>query len=115
MRDRLRFPGRKIYIRVDQAAKGTITSCDSILSQRPHLSLIVLAVDGHNYPPQPAQDKTSQRLSHSSDSSIPLFTLYLRISEEHDSRKYELLKGEIESILVFVSHYIGYLQCHSTI
>ncbi|KAI0273964.1 hypothetical protein BGY98DRAFT_106494 [Russula aff. rugulosa BPL654] len=56
---------------------------------------------GHWYPPQPAQDQTSKRLSHSSDSSIALFTLYLRISEEHDRRKYELLKGELDSILVF--------------
>ncbi|KAF8499577.1 hypothetical protein F5888DRAFT_87207 [Russula emetica] len=59
------------------------------------------AVDGHYYPPLPAQDQTSQRLSHSSDSSIALFTLYLRISEEYDRRKYEVLKGEIDSILVF--------------
>jgi hypothetical protein len=34
--------------------------------------------------------------------------LYLRTSEEHDRRNYELLKGEIDSILVFVSHCVGY-------
>ena len=60
-----------------------------------------LAVDG----PQLTQDP-SQRLSHSSDPSIPLFSLYLRLSKSHDWRKYELLKGEIDSILIFVSHSI---------
>ncbi|KAI0267587.1 hypothetical protein BGY98DRAFT_938556 [Russula aff. rugulosa BPL654] len=92
----VRSPGQIIDVRIDQRTHY-ITSL--------YLDLVIvtltLAVDGHWYPPQPAQDQTSKRLSHSSDSSIALFTLYLRISEEHDRRKYELLKGELDSILVF--------------
>jgi hypothetical protein len=99
----LRYPDRVIDVRIDQGPMS-IASRDPTTTSRRH----ALAVDGRRYPPQPAQDQTSQRLSHSSDTSIPLFTLYLRISEEHDRRKYELLKGEIDSILVFVSHCVGY-------
>jgi hypothetical protein len=88
-----------------------ITSCDLILYS-PYTDRTyhchALAADGHRYPPQPDQDNDFRRLSNSSDSSIALFTLYLRISEEHDRGKYELLKGEIDSILVLVSHCVGY-------
>ncbi|KAN0106988.1 hypothetical protein V8E52_010590 [Russula decolorans] len=58
-------------------------------------------VDGHCYPPQPVQDKTSQRLSHSSDTSLPLFSLYLQRAEKLDWRRFELLKGDTDQILVF--------------
>ena len=106
----VRSPGQIIDVRIDQRAHY-ITSL--------YLDLVIvtltLAVDGHWYPPQPAEDQTSKRLSHSSDSSIALFTLYLRISEEHDRRKYELLKGELDSILVFVSHYVCLPPCLITI
>ncbi len=91
----LRYPDQVIDVRIDQSN----ASRDPI----PTSHRQALAVDGRRYPPQPAQDQTSQRLSHSSDTSIALFTLYLRIPEEHDRRAYELLKGEIDSILVFVS------------
>ncbi len=46
-----------------------------------------------------AQD---QRLSHFSDTSIPLFTLYVRVVEECDRKRLELLKGDTDQILVFV-------------
>ena len=68
----------------------------------------MLVVGGHSYPPQHVQDKASRPLSHASDTSAALFTLYLRISEEHDRRKYELFKGELDSILVFVSRCVGH-------
>ena len=71
-----------------------------------------LAVDGH-YPPQPAQDQTSQRLSHFSDTSIPLFALHLRIADEHDGRRLKLLRADTDQILVFVSPYC-WLTYHGT-
>ena len=61
-----------------------------------------MSVDGH-YPPQPAKDQAFQRLSHTADTSIPLFALYLRIAEKHDERRHELLTGDADQILVFVS------------
>lgn len=96
--------------RIDQSRRGThhITSRDLILSHRIERNL-----DGHRYPPQPAQDQISQRLSRSCDTSIPLFSLFLRISEEHDRRKDELLKGETDSILVLVSHCVGHHRATS--
>jgi hypothetical protein len=100
----LRSPDQAIYMRINQGPVGT--QVHHVTDQTCHH--LALAVDGHYYPPQSAQDLTSQRLSHSSDTSIPLFTLYLRISEEYDRRKYELLKGDLDSILVFVSHCVGY-------
>ncbi|KAF8476386.1 hypothetical protein DFH94DRAFT_110073 [Russula ochroleuca] len=42
-----------------------------------------------------------QRLSHSSDTSVPLFTLYLRTAEDHDAIRCKELKGDIDQILVF--------------
>ena len=98
-----------INVRIDQGTHGYYTSRDLIHQ----LTGADLLAPRRRYPPQPAQDKASQRLSHSSDTSIPLFSLYIRISEEHDRRKYELFKGEIDSILVFVSHFVGYLH-HAT-
>ncbi|KAH9993192.1 hypothetical protein BJV77DRAFT_374221 [Russula vinacea] len=60
-----------------------------------------------SYPPQPALNQTAP-LSHSSDTSVPLLTLYLRTAEEHDGRRRKLLKGDTDQILVFVSPCICY-------
>jgi hypothetical protein len=102
-----RYPDEIIDVRIDHPI--SIASRDPIPASASASDRHALAVDdGRRYPPQPTQDQTSKRLSHSSDSSVPLFTLYLRISEEPDRRKYEHLKGEIDLILVFVSHCVGY-------
>ena len=91
-----------------KVAEVRIASRDLILLTERNLTERNL--DGHRdrYPPQPAHDQISQRLSHYSDTSIPLYTLFLRLSDEHDRRKDGLSKGEIDSILVFVSHCVGY-------
>src|ERR1700733_1048598 len=78
---------------IGQGPKGTQLHHVTLSSHRPSCTVNALEVD---YPPRPAQDKTSQLLSHSSDPSMALFTLYLRISEQHDRRKYKLFKSEID-------------------
>ena len=107
----LRSPDQIIDVRIDKGSngsKGTHYSRDPT-----HQPLTGPRPDGHCYPPQPDQDQASQRLSHASDTSVALFTLYLRISEDHDRRKYELVKGHLDSILFFVSHYVGYYRATS--
>jgi hypothetical protein len=102
-------PDQIIDVRIDQGPKKGkhYSSCDLNLYGP-------VEVDDHCYPPpQPAQDQTSQRLSHYSDTSVALFTLYLRFTEGHVRRKYELLKGELDSIIVFVSHCVGYYHATS--
>ncbi|KAI0279537.1 hypothetical protein BGY98DRAFT_423322 [Russula aff. rugulosa BPL654] len=60
-------------------------------------------IDGHCDPPQPGQDQTSQRLSHfsSSDTSNPLFALYIQSAEKLHWRKYDLWKADADQILIF--------------
>ncbi|KAH9993193.1 hypothetical protein BJV77DRAFT_374242 [Russula vinacea] len=57
--------------------------------------------DGQRYPPQSAPNQTSQRLSHSSDTPVPFYTLLLRLAEDHDGRRLKLLKEDTDQILVF--------------
>ncbi|KAI0279533.1 hypothetical protein BGY98DRAFT_968724 [Russula aff. rugulosa BPL654] len=59
--------------------------------------------DGHRDLSQPVQGQTSQRLSHSSssDTSIPLFALYLQRAEKLDGETFKLLKGDSDQVLVF--------------
>ena len=109
----LRYPYEVIDVRNDEGQDETPVSTAS-REPIPTNHRRALAVDARRYPPQSAQDQTYQRLSHSSDTSIALFALYLRLSEGHDRKKYELLKGEIDSILVFVSHCVEYHHATST-
>ena len=75
------------------------------ITSRDLIPLTLSCAVGHYDSPQPrpAQDQTSQQLSHSSDTSIPLFAQYLQTAEEFDWRRFELLKGDSDQILVFVS------------
>ncbi len=41
--------------------------------------------------------------SHFGDSSGPLFAMYLRIADEQDRRRAELLRSDTDQILIFVS------------
>ena len=68
-------------------------------------------IDGLHYPPRSAPNQ----MSHFSDSSVPLFTLYLRAAEGHDAKRLKLLKGDIDQILVFVSPCVGYPITHRLI
>ena len=76
-----------------------ITSHDLIIN--PDLSLSVNVGDGHGRCnlPQSAQDQ----ISHSSDTSIPLFALYLRGAEKADWKKSKDLKEDLDQIIIFVS------------
>ena len=57
--------------------------------------------------PEPEEHCQLLGLSRSSDSSVSLFALYLRIAEVHDARRLKLLKGDTDQILVFVSFCVG--------
>ncbi|KAH9963782.1 hypothetical protein BC827DRAFT_1266131 [Russula dissimulans] len=54
---------------------------------------------GHHYPPPSAQYQIWQ--SRFSDSSGPLFAMYLRIAEEQDQKRAERLKADTDQILIF--------------
>jgi hypothetical protein len=79
-----------------------------------HVALwgLILAtdIDVQNYPP--AQRQMSQGHSNFSDSSSPLFSMYLRVAKEEDQSTAELLKADTDQILIFVSPCIGLLPCH---
>ena len=58
--------------------------------------------------PRFAPYQTSQRLFHSSDTSTPLFTLYLQIAEDYSAKILKVLEKDTDQILVFVSPCVGY-------
>ena len=66
----------------------------------------LIPVSGYHYPPPSAQYQMWQ--SSFSDSSGPLFAMYLRIVEEQDQKRVERLKADAEQILIFVSHSVSY-------
>ena len=82
-----------------------LASRDLILVKPTCRHCYALAVDGHCDPLQPGQDQTSQRLSHfsSSDTSNPLFALYIQSAEKLHWEKYALWKADADQILIFVS------------
>ncbi|KAI0279535.1 hypothetical protein BGY98DRAFT_933190 [Russula aff. rugulosa BPL654] len=59
--------------------------------------------DGRCNLPQSAQDQ----ISHSSDTSIPLFALYLRGAEKADWKKSKDLKEDLDQIIIFIRHKIS--------
>src|SRR6266702_1799748 len=64
-------------------------------------------VGNHQYPPtatiQNLAPEAERGESHFSDSSGPLFSMYLERAEEEDKKMAENWKGDAEGILVFVS------------
>lgn len=78
--------------------KGTLS--DTWPNSRQLFPSVVL---GRNrYPTQFIRRRTSQG-SHFPDSSDRLFAMYLRIAEEEDQMRAELLKADTDQILIFVS------------
>lgn len=69
--------------------------------------LTVIDASGQRYSLQFAPNQSSQGLSYSPDTSVPLFKLYLQTAENRDSKRLELLKGDTDQILVFVSPCVG--------
>ena len=63
----------------------------------------MLVGGGRYYPPQAFQDQKWQGHSCLSDSSGPLFAIYLRIAEEQDQKRVEVLKRDTDQLLIFVS------------
>jgi hypothetical protein len=54
------------------------------------------------YPPQSAQNQPSQGESDFVDGSGPIFSMYIKMAEEEDTKMAESWKADADSILVFV-------------
>jgi hypothetical protein len=60
---------------------------------------------GPRYVPQPAQIQPSQGQANFSDSSGPLFNMYIKMTEEADNKMADRWQKDADGILIFVSLY----------
>jgi hypothetical protein len=60
-------------------------------------------IGSHHYMANAVQHQTSEGLSWLSDGAGPLFAMYVKIAEEQERKRVELLRGDTDQLLVFVS------------
>jgi len=80
-----------------QTDTSTGTLISYVASRRPCHSPVV------GDPRRPGQNRELQEEDRLSDCSRPLFSMYLRISEEQDEKRAKHLKEDTDQLLVFVS------------
>jgi hypothetical protein len=60
-------------------------------------------IGGPDYVPQPAQNQSSQGQAKFSDSSGPLFNMYVKMTEKEDNKMADRWQKDADGILIFVS------------
>jgi hypothetical protein len=88
-------------INVPNARIGT----DVSLPLRPLLFLSPQIGDDQ-YPPQSAQNQASHNVSSFIDGSGPIFSMYLEIATEEDTKMVENWKADADGVLIFVRLYL---------
>jgi len=66
----------------------------------------IYSVGGHRDQSQPVPTQPAQGESNFGDSSVPLFSLYSKISEEEDNKLTDRWQKDADGILIFVSVHV---------